>query len=199
MGRAQELGFLGPGPVETQIAHAEAFVAAWDGAVAPARVLDLGSGGGVPGLVLAARWSDSTFVLLDAGLRRARFLAEAVDEIGMGGRVEVLRARAEEAARQPRLRRTFSLVTARSFAAPTITAECAAGFLAVGGALLVSDRPVDEPSTPSRWPSGALAELGLVDEGLASVAPAIRRLRQIAPCPDRYPRRTGIPAKRPLR
>ena len=70
--RARDLGFLGPGPIDRHIAHADAFLAAVPDP--PPSFLDLGSGGGVPGLILASVWR-CTVVLLDAQERRARFLS----------------------------------------------------------------------------------------------------------------------------
>src|SRR5690606_17211507 len=123
------------------------------------RVLDLGSGGGVPGLVLAVRRPDLDVVLLDAMSRRCTFLEAAAAELGLAGRVRVVCERAEVAARDPELRGTFDVVVARSFAAPPVTAECAAGFLRVGGRLLVSEPP--DHTGEERWPAAPLDELGL--------------------------------------
>ena len=85
--RSRSLGFLGPGSVRVHIEHANGFVA---GIVrAPTRLLDLGSGGGVPGLVLARRWPTSYVVLLDARERRCVFLREAARDLDLGERVAV--------------------------------------------------------------------------------------------------------------
>jgi 16S rRNA (guanine527-N7)-methyltransferase len=164
-------------------------------AAAPGRAVDLGSGGGVPGLVLACHWPDSQWLLLDASHRRTDFLTDAVTSLGLNDRVRILCQRAEEAGRLPDLRHSADLVTARGFARPAVTAECAAPLLVVGGLLVVSDPP---DAVPDRWPPEPLESLGLVPDGVSATAPALQRLRQVTPCPDRYPRRTGVPAKRPL-
>ena len=109
--------------------------------------------------------------------------------------------RAEEVARDPAHRGGYDLVTARSFGAPAVTAECAAPLLRVGGELLVSEPP--EATTSERWPRDGLAELGLggperqvVD---ASGVPVhLVRLVLEEACGERYPRRVGVPSKRPL-
>jgi 16S rRNA (guanine527-N7)-methyltransferase len=153
--------------------------------------MDLGAGGGLPGLVLALGWPASHWVYLDASERRTAFLTEAVDEVGLADRVQVLRGRAEDLGRDPALRGGFDLVTARGFGAPAVTAECAAPFLAVGGRLLVSEPPGDD----ERWIPAGLALLGLLRGPRLH---GCQVLDQTEPCPDRYPRRVGIPAKRPL-
>lgn len=189
--RARDRGLLGPGPVEAHLANAAAFARACP--TPPARALDLGSGGGVPGLVLATTWPASTWVLLDAMVRRCAFLREAVADLELTGRVAVCEDRAERAGRDEAHRGAFDLVTARSFARPAVTAECAAPFLRVGGTLLVSE----PPDAPDRW--DGVAELGMEAGGLVVEAGAhIRVLAQRAPCSLRYPRRVGVPDKRPL-
>ena len=188
---SRRFGFLGPGPVEPQIAHADGFVAAVGDA--PASFLDLGSGGGLPGLVLAVRWPEARGVLLDSMVRRTDFLRQAVAVLGAADRVEVVCARAEDAARGP-LRGSVALVTARSFGPPAATAECATGFLGDGGLLVVSEPPSGDGS---RWDAAGLADLGLVLEGHTGAGPSFVRIRKVA-TDERWPRRSGVPAKRPL-
>ena len=194
LARAQ--GLLGPGAVEGHVRHALGFGEA-AGGPPDGRALDLGSGGGIPGLVLAMQWPASEWVLLDGRTRSARFLDEAVTWLGLEERVKVVEGRAEEVAHDEHLRGSVRLVVARGLGGPAVTAECGAGFLAPGGRLVVSEPP---GSTGVRWPAPALAELGLgpaaVIESSGGYSYAVVEQRE--PCPSRYPRRVGIPAKRPL-
>lgn len=157
----------------------------------PDRVIDLGSGGGVPALVLALVWSQTEFTLLDSMVKRCVFLREVAANPAFGGRLKVVEGRAESAARESGHRGTYDLVTARSFGGPAVTAECAAGFLRVQGRLIVSE----PPEGSGRWTGPGLEALGLQFE--ASVD-GVAIMRQVRRCDDRYPRRPGIPAKRPL-
>lgn len=159
-------------------------------------MLDLGSGGGLPGLVLATARPGLELTLLEARQRACRFLREAVIALGLEG-VAVVEARAEEAARQPELRETFDAVVARSFGPPPVTAENAVGFLREGGRLVVSEPPAGSAVVP-RWPPAALDDLGFglplrggSTDGSFVVLEKVRR-------DERWPRRVGIPAKRPL-
>lgn len=191
---AQRRGFLGPRPVEEQLAHSEALAALAGPPDGP--FLDLGSGAGLPGLAIALAFPDSTGVLLDSGQRRTKLLDDAVRELDLAPRISVRTGRAEQLAREPDLRARFSLVVARSFGPPAVTAECARGFLQTGARLLVSE----PPSSPTdRWPSTGLRELSLegprIHQGAGATA---AELTATGPPPDRYPRRPGIPAKRPL-
>lgn len=226
--RSRRLGYLGPGSLRVQIGHARGFAAGLG--TPPQRFLDLGSGGGLPGLVLALHWPASQAVLLDASARRCAFLAEAVAELGCDDRVSVVRARAEDAGRRPELRGAFEAVVARGFGPPAVTAECGAPFLVVGGHLIVSEPPGDDGEATAdvgaadrarphgdaavdvadaagphrnvapgdRWPADGLAQLGLASERTWSDPFHYRSLVLESTCPETYPRRDGVPAKRPL-
>jgi 16S rRNA (guanine527-N7)-methyltransferase len=192
---ARQLGFLGPGPVLDHYHHAVAMAKA--AGSPPDRLADLGSGGGVPALVLLELWPGCRALLVEAAQRRAHFLRAASERLGWAqDRVILREARAEEVARDAAFRGMFPLVTARSFGAPAVTAECAAPFLRRGGRLLVSEPPAPDGD---RWPVEPLAELGLRPHpALEWDGFHFRSLEQAAACPARYPRRTGVPARRPL-
>lgn len=198
---AQVQGFIGPGPLAPHVVHAHGFA----DALARARgtvisrddhVVDLGAGGGLPGLVLAVDWPEATLSLVEGSVRRSVFLEEAVGRCGLGGRVAVVAERAELAGRREELRGRCSIVVARSFGRPGETAECGSPFLCPGGLLIVSEPP--EARAGAAWPPGGLAMLGL--ERLVGDPGGARFVvfRQVEACPDRYPRRIGVPRKRPL-
>ena len=203
---ARRRSLVGGLPVAQQIAHSEAFLRAVLLEPVDGPVLELGAGGGLPGLVMAVENQDLRLVLLDSARRSVLFLRWAVDELDLASRVEIVHARAEQLGREDFYRASFPVVVARSFAPPAVTAECAAPLLRVGGRLIVSEPPAvtessaSGPATPSqvRWPPEECAELGLTPELSLREAFGFAVLCQTSACPDRYPRRTGIPAKRPL-
>ncbi|MEX2659219.1 MAG: RsmG family class I SAM-dependent methyltransferase [Acidimicrobiales bacterium] len=200
--QARTLGFLGPGPVANHVEHAVAFLDLLeDGPGAEGPFVDLGSGGGVPGLVLATLLPRSRWVLLDSMVRRTRFLDVAVAALGLEDRVEVVTARAEAAGRDPGRRGAHRAVVARSFAAPPVLAECAAPLLRPGGTVIVSEPPAEADADgprPGRWPRAGLAEVGLALDHWVAGPPSLIRLRAEAGCPRRFPRPTGVPGKQPL-
>ena len=195
LAEARDLGFLGPGPVGPHLDHARAMAAAVEPDV-PGRAADLGTGGGVPGLVLALRWAGTSFLLVEAMRRRADFLAAAVEHLDLVDRVTVTSERAESLGRDPAHRAGYDLVTARSFGPPPVTAECAAPLLRAGGRLVTSEPPAGPG--PDRWPTAGLALLGMSLAGVRRGDYSFAVLRQDVRCPERYPRRVGVPAKRPL-
>lgn len=153
LSRAQRLGFIGSGPLEPAIAQAE-LMTEFVAGLGDGPVLDLGSGGGLPGLVLGLGLVDRTVTLTEVMERRATFLRWAVGELALSARVMV----AEEAVEilgRGELAGRFSVVTARGFGPPAVTAECATPFLDEGGVLVVT-----EPRRSRSWSSAGLAELG---------------------------------------
>lgn len=193
LAQSRELGFLGPGPSVFHVEHALLTVSLTP---AEGRVLDLGSGGGVPGLVVATARPGLQVVLLDSMAKRCDFLAESVHQLGMSERVTVEHGRAEVLARRPDLRAQFDAVTARSFGPPSATAECAAGFLKVQGRLLVSEPP---EADPDRWPVEPLGSLGLeLVDRQSDDCSTVAEFHLFALAGPEVPRRDGVPVKKPL-
>ena len=166
------------------------------------RVLDLGAGAGLPGLPLKIAAPDLSLTLLEATTRKAAFLREVVSELALE-QVEVVPGRAEEVARQADRRQAYELVVARAVAPLPTLLELALPFLRIGGVLAA-------PKGSGAPQEVALSEraLGLLGGKLLSAAPLavpgarhqpwLVLVRKVAPTPEVYPRRPGIPAKRPL-
>jgi 16S rRNA (guanine527-N7)-methyltransferase len=193
-------GFLGSASIDDQIDHALGFRSAVEQRLgsAPSSMLDLGTGGGLPGLVLVASWPNTRIVLFDANQRRTDFLRSEIESWDRTDLVEVVRGRAEEFGRIPEYREHFQCVVARSFGSPGVTAECGSSFLEVGGLLVVSEPPTD--SAHDRWSADGLEMVGLVESSATVPFSRFRYqlLEKYEPISDRYPRRVGIPVKRPL-
>ncbi|HVM07652.1 MAG TPA: RsmG family class I SAM-dependent methyltransferase [Acidimicrobiales bacterium] len=153
---ARALGLLGPGPLEEHVASAQGFYSAIVGFGAQPPGVDIGSGGGVPGLLLASWLPDWKWTLIDAQRRRTSFLAAQVAALGLAGRVRVVRARTEELAHEAEWRGQAGTVTARSFGPPPATAEAGAPLLRPGGCLIVAE----PPASSDRWPED-VPSLGL--------------------------------------
>jgi 16S rRNA (guanine527-N7)-methyltransferase len=183
---AQARGFLGPGPVHDHVEHALQLANVLPDS---GLVVDLGSGGGLPGLPLIAARPGLQWVLVEANQRRARWLRQAVRALDADATVREERA---ELTGRSELRGRAAAVMARSFGPPAVTAECGAPLLGPGAMLWVAEPPA---ASPDRWPGEGLALLGL-ERRMAHGS--WQGLSAATPCPDRYPRHVGIPAKRPL-
>lgn len=201
LGESRARHLIGPGAIEAHVGHAAGFACALPRG---ADVVDLGSGGGVPGLALAVGRPDLTLTLLDAARRRVRFLEWAVDRLGVGDRVVVVWGRAEELGRRAEHRERHDAVVARSFGPPPVTAECARPLLRRGGVLVVSEPPdaaagAGGPVSPEdRWPERGLEAVGFSSgPSYAHADAGFRVLVADRPCPAEIPRRPGVPQRRP--
>lgn len=171
---------------------------------APLRLVDVGSGPGLPGLALKIVRPAWRLTLVESVGKKAAFLRAltALPELGLDGTV-VLAARAEDAARLPEHRAAYDLATARAVAALPVLAEYLLPFLRVGGRALALKGA--EAAAEARSAAGAIARLG---GELLAVEPyrlpgldQTRHLVVIAkrqPTAPAYPRRAGLPAARPL-
>jgi 16S rRNA (guanine527-N7)-methyltransferase len=147
-------------------------------------------------MVLAVVLVDVEWILVESGARRSAFLREAVRDLDLARRVAVVEERAEVVGRAPAHRGRFDLVVARGFGPPAVVAECAAPLLLVGGCAVVSEPP---GGAPARWPADGLALVGMAPgPSVVLDAGAYQILHQVQPCPERYPRRVGVPGKRPV-
>jgi 16S rRNA (guanine527-N7)-methyltransferase len=162
-------------------------------------IADLGAGGGLPGLVLAAALPSARLSLVESVGRKCEFLRAAVAAMGLEN-VDVVWARAEEW--QEGLGRC-DVVAARALAALGVLAEYAAPLLRDGGVLVAWKGAID--ATEAEDAAAAAAHLGLAPEPVRSVVPfagserrTLHVLRKIAPTPPAYPRRAGMATKRPL-
>ena len=154
---AQRFGFFGERAIEEAVEHSMQFVAAIEEVMAPARLLDLGSGGGLPGLVIADARPELDVLLLDRRQKRTDFLERTViglrqpNTTVMCADVSTLIRMVESASIEP-----FDVVTARGFGPPEFTLRSAASVLAALGRIIIS-----EPPERDRWSHDLLAELGL--------------------------------------
>ena len=166
-------------------------------------VADLGAGAGFPGLPMLIADSALRLTLIESNRRRCAFLEEAVAALELNG-VAVVAMRAEEAGRDPTLRGAFDLVVARAVAPLAVLVEYALPLLREGGALAAPKG--SRASEELRDAEAAIAELGgRASEPLPLSLPAsappqqVLVVQRVGEVPERYPRRPGIPAKRPLR
>jgi 16S rRNA (guanine527-N7)-methyltransferase len=173
-----------------------------DGGTGGLAAIDVGTGAGVPGLVLKLALPRLSITLLDATRKKTDFLTDAVRDLGLAD-VRIVNARAEEAGHDPTLREKFDIVFARSLARLPEMAELTIPFCRMGG-IVVAHKGADTADEVHEA-SYATRELGAMTPKVVQVAspgpaPAdsVIILRKAAPTPRRYPRRPGLPHRRPL-
>ena len=164
--------------------------------------IDVGSGAGFPGLPIKIARPDVDLTLVEATGKKARFLESIVAELGLAA-VTVVDARAEELAHYPVHRGAFRLALARTLAPLPVLLELTLPFLSMEGVLAAPKGGAAQREL--RESANALAELGGAIEAappmeLAMDGPqqTVIIVRKTGPTPERYPRRPGMPSKRPL-
>ena len=162
--------------------------------------VDVGSGAGFPGIPLSAFLPEARFVLMDSLGKRVDFLQMAIDALGLNA--DAVQLRAEDAGRGG-LREMFDAAISRAVAPMNVLSELLLPLVRVGGRALALKGPGAEAEL--RDAEGAIALLGgrvadvrTVDIPGRDWGHNIVVLEKIAPTPDNYPRRAGIPEKRPL-
>lgn len=162
----QARGAIGEQSLVAAVTHADQFVDLIP--AGPRSVIDLGSGGGLPALVICWRRPDLSVTMVERRATRADLLRRAVASLRIGSRCAVLTADVGMVCAQSP--GGFDVVTARSFAGPATTTRIIDLLLAAGGLALVSEPPVDRSN---QWASALAGRPELLDDG---VHQGIRRL-----------------------
>ncbi|MFL2987758.1 MAG: RsmG family class I SAM-dependent methyltransferase [Candidatus Poriferisodalaceae bacterium] len=192
--RAQNLGHIGPGEIDSYVKHSISHLSVADPAPG-SRWCDLGSGGGLPGLIVAVERPDLKLTLLDRSSTRVEFLAEAVNQLDVGANLEVVEGDATVLAHNGLYRGEFDGVFCRSFGPPSITAECAIGFLCKTGCLVVSEPPT---ASTRRWSLKSLQTLGFAGVEMIDGPPRFAKLAVATPPGPDVPRTWKQMTKKPL-
>lgn len=163
------------------------------------RIVDLGSGAGLPGLPLAFALPEAVFVLIESSSRKCAFLERAIRATGVAN-AEVVQARAES---YPDGLASFDAATARALAPLNVVAEYAAPLLREGGSLIAwrGRRDPEAETTAAR----ACELLGMETGRTIPVQPYptarnrhLSLMSKVKPTPPEFPRRPGVASKRPL-
>jgi 16S rRNA (guanine527-N7)-methyltransferase len=162
-------------------------------------LVDVGTGAGLPGLPLKIARPELQVTLIEADQAKAAFLVHACAVLNLAG-VEVVARRAEDAGHDPHLREAFDVAVARALAPMPVLVELCLPLVRVGGRLLAQKTEAEEPARAAR----AIDLLGGELSGVLTAPSAARNTGTVVviykarPTPTRYPRRSGVPARRPL-
>ena len=165
-----------------------------------ARILDLGTGGGFPGLPLAVCCPDKEFVLMDSVGKKLKVVADVAEKLGLKN-VQVVHARAEDLARDKSFRESFDLTVSRAVANMSTLTEYCMPFVRVGGMFAAyktraAADEIDAAAKAVRLLGGA--PVRIIDNGEAEDDHIFVLVEKISPTPAKYPRKAGLPSKQPL-
>ncbi len=166
-------------------------------------VIDIGTGGGLPGLPLKIARPELEITLVEANRKKAQFLREAVADLGLAG-ITVICGRAEELARDAAHRETYALALARAVAPLRTLLELTLPFLQMGGMLAApkgssAAREIEAAEHALRTLGGEVVRCEpLSVPNARKPTPTLVIVKKVARTPDSYPRRAGMAKKRPL-
>jgi 16S rRNA (guanine527-N7)-methyltransferase len=172
------------------------------GPTTSARLVDVGSGAGFPGLPLRIACSGLRLTMIEATGKKVDFCRQVAAGLSLKG-VEVLHARAEEVGRDPRHRQSHDVATARAVASLPVLLEFLLPLVRVGGRVLAQkgeSAPAEAHQSQRALDllGGRLRQLHPVELPGVVEARYIVEVEKVAATPEAYPRRSGLPAKRPL-
>ena len=165
-------------------------------------VLDVGAGAGFPGLPLKLAFPDFRLVLLEATAKKTVFLQHIVEKLGLRD-VIVITGRAEEIAQIPEYREQFDVVLARALAELPVAVELTLPFCKTGGTFIASKKgdikdELVQSGKAINILGGRLKEIKAVDLLEFTDERCLVIIEKVVPTPGKYPRRSGMPAKRPI-
>ena len=166
------------------------------------RLIDVGSGAGLPGIPLKIIMPDIRLTLLEATAKKAAFLDHISQKLGLEG-VEVVVGRAEDIAHREQYREQFDIVLSRAVASLASLVELTLPFCAIGGRFIAQKKGAVDPELSQATRAvgllgGKLRETKRIGLAEFSGERWLIVIDKISPTPELYPRRAGIPQKRPL-
>ncbi len=166
------------------------------------RVIDVGSGAGIPGLPLKILFPDTRLTLLDSIAKKAAFLDHLNSKLGLDN-VEIVVGRAEDIAHNAKYRESFDLVLSRGVAPLATLTELTLPFCCCGGRLVAQkkgdiDPEIAEAREVISLLGGKLWEIKRISLPAFTDDRKLVVVIKVSRSPESYPRRPGIPQKRPL-
>lgn len=166
-----------------------------------AKIIDVGTGAGFPGLVLKLTRPDLDVTFLDSTKKKLGFIASVLDEVGLSG--EILHSRAEEAGQNPKYREQFDFATARAVSNLPMLSEYALPFVKKGGSFISMKSATvgEELSSAERAIKtlGGKIEENILFDLVEDMPRRILRIQKVSQTPSKYPRPSAKIAKNPLK
>ncbi len=169
------------------------------------RILDIGTGAGFPGIPLKIVYPHIHITLLDSLSKRIRFLNDVIKELELNdsGSISTIDMRAEDYVKEPDIRESYDLVVSRAVAGLSILAEYALPYVKIGGSFISykGDNAVEEISNAEnalKILGGEITDVKSFTLPDSDITRTLINIKKTCPTPDKYPRKAGLPNKKPL-
>lgn len=166
------------------------------------KLVDIGTGGGFPGIPLKILRNDIELLLLDSLNKRIRFLTEVIDKLDLEN-VEAVHGRAEDFGKNPKYREKFDIVTSRAVASLNILSEYCLPFVKLGGYFIAMkgsevDEEIKEAEKALKILGGSIENIEFVTLPNSNIEHSLIIIKKIKQTPKKYPRKAGTPKRMPL-
>lgn len=166
------------------------------------KLIDIGTGGGFPGLPIKIMREDIEVVLVDSTKKKVNFLADVIDKLGLE-KIQAIHGRAEEMGRNTDYREKFDIAISRAVAQLNTLCEYCLPFVKVGGYFIAMKGPdvkeeVEEASNSIKLLGGKLIDTKVIKLPLSDITHSLIIIEKIKGTPTKYPRGGGKPRKKPL-
>ena len=165
-------------------------------------VIDVGTGGGYPGVPLAIYFPDKKITLIDSVDKKLKIVGTICEEIGLKN-IRTVHGRAEDLAHKKEFRETFDLCVSRAVANMATLAEYCLPFVAVEGTFIAykgkdADKEAAAAESAITILGGSLSNIATVDLGAGAEEHSLVYIDKEEKTPKAYPRKAGTPSKSPL-
>ncbi len=168
-------------------------------------LLDVGTGAGFPGIPIKIAYPEMHVTLIDSLGKRVNFLQQVIDELDLGstGSMEAVHSRAEDYVHEPGIRESFDYVTSRAVASLNVLSEYALPYVIKGGYFIAykserSEEEMNDAASALKILGGEISKIhGFTLPG-SDIGRTLISIKKTCPSPDKYPRKAGLPSKKPL-
>ncbi|MGB4610956.1 MAG: 16S rRNA (guanine(527)-N(7))-methyltransferase RsmG [Saccharofermentanales bacterium] len=166
------------------------------------KLIDVGTGAGLPGIPLKIARPEINLCLLDATKKRLNFLDECLTKLDLPEKTQLVHARAEDAARKPELREKFDVATARAVAPLNVLAEYCLPFVKPDGYFIAmkgqAAPEIEQAEKAINLLGGDIADVWQLTLPISGAERSLILIQKIAATPKRFPRKAGTPKSDPL-
>jgi len=165
-------------------------------------VIDVGTGGGFPGIPIKILRNDLDIILMDSTMKKINFLNDVIDKLGLE-KIQAIHARAEEMGRDPLYREKFNIAISRAVAQLNTLCEYCLPFVEVGGYFIAMkgtdiEEELKQAGNSIKVLGGRLIDKKIVKLPLSDITHSLIIIEKVKETPTKYPRGSGKPRKKPL-